>query len=91
MFEFGVGTGADLEFSESLVGNVGAGVEDADRDPDPLLFEAEVASDGVIGGGVEKRRVYLVRDVAFEAAHDVACGLEGTAVSVRLPAQVSPS
>ncbi len=53
VFEFGVGAGADLESSESLVGNVESGGEDADRDPEPLPFEAEVASDGVVGGGVE--------------------------------------
>ena len=72
--EFRVGASADLESSEPLVGNAESGGENADRDAFRLSACSEFASDGIVGGGVEQSGIDLVRDVSFEAAHDVAVG-----------------
>ena len=72
--EFRVGASADLESSEPLVGNAESGGENAERDAFCLSACSEFAPDGIVGGGIEQSGIDLVRDVSFEAAHDVTVG-----------------
>ena len=72
--EFRVGASADLESSEPLVGDAESGGENADRDAFRLSACSEFAPDGIVGGGIEQSGIDLVRDVSFEAAHDVTVG-----------------